>query len=167
MDFPLSSLGNCLCRGGPKVCRLSAGLEGVLQAALHAHVHLLALGARFQRASVDVAGATQLPLPADAGFDFALGDATIDVAIVANPPPGVLRGLANLRLIQSLWAGVESLLAKLLHLQAGGTGAEVVANTVERTGFFSEPSYTTVGEPYNPIKPTGTDTPRLDATFAH
>ncbi len=35
---------------------------------------------------------------------------TITVAVVANPPPGRLRGLANLRLIQSLWAGVERLL---------------------------------------------------------
>lgn len=37
-------------------------------------------------------------------------DAAIDIAIVANPPPGALRGLANLRLIQSLWAGVDTLL---------------------------------------------------------
>jgi len=34
----------------------------------------------------------------------------IEVAIVANPPPGSLRGLPRLRLIQSLWAGVEGLL---------------------------------------------------------
>lgn len=32
-------------------------------------------------------------------------------AVVANPPPGSLRGLPNLRLIQSLWAGVDRLLA--------------------------------------------------------
>lgn len=38
-------------------------------------------------------------------------DAAIDIAIVANPPPGALRGLADLRLIQSLWAGVDKLLA--------------------------------------------------------
>ena len=37
-------------------------------------------------------------------------DARIDVAIVANPPPGMLAGLPNLRLIQSLWAGVDRLL---------------------------------------------------------
>lgn len=36
--------------------------------------------------------------------------ATIDVAIVANPPPGSLQGLPALRLIQSLWAGVDRLL---------------------------------------------------------
>lgn len=35
----------------------------------------------------------------------------VAVAIVANPPPGSLRGLPALRLIQSLWAGVDRLLA--------------------------------------------------------
>lgn len=40
-----------------------------------------------------------------------VGDpATIECAIVAVPPPGVLTRLPNLRLIQSLWVGVESLL---------------------------------------------------------
>ena len=34
----------------------------------------------------------------------------IDVALVANPPPGVLATFPNLKLIQSLWAGVDSLL---------------------------------------------------------
>jgi glyoxylate/hydroxypyruvate reductase A len=37
--------------------------------------------------------------------------AAIDIAIVANPPAGALQGLPNLRLIQSLWAGVDRLLA--------------------------------------------------------
>lgn len=37
--------------------------------------------------------------------------AAIDIAIVANPAPAVLRGLPRLRLVQSLWAGVEKLLA--------------------------------------------------------
>ena len=32
-------------------------------------------------------------------------------AVVANPVPGSLRGIPNLRLIQSLWAGVDRLLA--------------------------------------------------------
>lgn len=32
-------------------------------------------------------------------------------AVVANPPPGSLQGLPRLRLIQSLWAGVDRLLA--------------------------------------------------------
>lgn len=34
----------------------------------------------------------------------------IDAAIVANPPPGSLQGLPRLKLIQSLWAGVDRLL---------------------------------------------------------
>lgn len=34
-----------------------------------------------------------------------------DIAIVANPASGALQGLPKLRLIQSLWAGVERLLA--------------------------------------------------------
>lgn len=40
------------------------------------------------------------------------GDAAeADIAIVANPPSGALQGLPRLQLIQSLWAGVEKLLA--------------------------------------------------------
>jgi glyoxylate/hydroxypyruvate reductase A len=42
------------------------------------------------------------------------GDAparAIDIALVANPPAGSLHGLPGLRLIQSLWAGVDRLLA--------------------------------------------------------
>ena len=35
----------------------------------------------------------------------------IDIALVANPSPGSLRDLPALRLIQSLWAGVDRLLA--------------------------------------------------------
>jgi glyoxylate/hydroxypyruvate reductase len=35
----------------------------------------------------------------------------IDAAVVANPKPGALAGLPRLRLIQSLWAGVDKLLA--------------------------------------------------------
>lgn len=38
------------------------------------------------------------------------GTDDVDVAVVANPPPGALRGLRGLRLIQSLWAGVDRLL---------------------------------------------------------
>lgn len=37
--------------------------------------------------------------------------ATIEAAIVANPPPGSLRDLPALRLVQSVWAGVDRLLA--------------------------------------------------------
>ena len=36
--------------------------------------------------------------------------ATIDVAVVANPEPALLASLPRLRLIQSLWAGVDKLL---------------------------------------------------------
>lgn len=45
------------------------------------------------------------------GRDAALAVAgTLQVAVVANPPPGSLQGLPKLRLIQSLWAGVDRLL---------------------------------------------------------
>jgi glyoxylate/hydroxypyruvate reductase len=37
--------------------------------------------------------------------------AEVDAAVVANPPPGSLQGLPGLRLVQSLWAGVDRLLA--------------------------------------------------------
>lgn len=37
--------------------------------------------------------------------------AQVEVAIVANPPPGTLQGLPRLKLIQSRWAGVDRLLA--------------------------------------------------------
>jgi glyoxylate/hydroxypyruvate reductase len=40
----------------------------------------------------------------------AASDHQIDVAIVANPAPAALQNLPNLRFIQSLWAGVETLL---------------------------------------------------------
>lgn len=36
--------------------------------------------------------------------------AEIDVALVAAPPPGTFGGLRNLKLVQSLWMGVEKLL---------------------------------------------------------
>lgn len=36
--------------------------------------------------------------------------AEVQAAVVANPPPGSLQGLPGLRLIQSLWAGVDRLL---------------------------------------------------------
>ncbi|MBN8511218.1 MAG: glyoxylate/hydroxypyruvate reductase A, partial [Burkholderiales bacterium] len=34
----------------------------------------------------------------------------VQAALVANPPPGSLQGLPQLRLIQSLWAGIDRLL---------------------------------------------------------
>lgn len=37
--------------------------------------------------------------------------ATVEAAVVANPAPGALAGLPRLRGVQSLWAGVERLLA--------------------------------------------------------
>lgn len=38
-------------------------------------------------------------------------DASVDVAIIATPPAGALAKLANVKFIQSLWMGVEKLLA--------------------------------------------------------
>lgn len=37
-------------------------------------------------------------------------DASIEMALVANPPPGALQGLPRLGFIQSMWAGVDKLL---------------------------------------------------------
>lgn len=48
---------------------------------------------------------------AQARAEPAAVQATIAAAVVANPPPGSLQGLPGLRLIQSLWAGVDRLLA--------------------------------------------------------
>ncbi|WP_066330647.1 2-hydroxyacid dehydrogenase [Azohydromonas lata] len=54
--------------------------------------------------------ALQAALPQAQWVDAVPG-AEVDVALVANPPPGSLRGLTGLKLIQSLWAGVDRLLA--------------------------------------------------------
>jgi glyoxylate/hydroxypyruvate reductase len=55
--------------------------------------------------------AAALPEAQWLGRDAALAVAdTVEVAVVANPPPGSLRGLPKLRLVQSLWAGVDRLL---------------------------------------------------------
>ena len=43
--------------------------------------------------------------------DSQAGSTRFDAAIVANPAPGSLAGVPGLRLIQSLWAGVDRLLA--------------------------------------------------------
>ena len=59
------------------------------------------------------AAALRLALPAGDRLVLRRGevdDATIEVAIVANPSAGSLAGLPALRLIQSLWAGVDRLL---------------------------------------------------------
>ena len=53
-------------------------------------------------------------LPEAMWLDVATARARPDevlAAVVANPPPGSLQGLPALRLIQSLWAGVDRLLA--------------------------------------------------------
>jgi glyoxylate/hydroxypyruvate reductase A len=46
-----------------------------------------------------------------AAEDLSAADHDIEAAVVANPAPGQLAGLPRLRLIQSLWAGVDRLLA--------------------------------------------------------
>jgi len=73
-------------------------LCGDLDAAEHAE-WLAALGAAMPEAQwLDLPAARAEP-------------AAVEAAVVANPPPGCLQGLPNLRLIQSLWAGVDRLLA--------------------------------------------------------
>lgn len=55
----------------------------------------------------------QAALPAERIVTSLAGEdaSDIDVAFVANPLPGALRDLPRLQLIQSLWAGVDKLLA--------------------------------------------------------
>lgn len=53
--------------------------------------------------------ALQAALPGET-LHLERGAEDIDIAIVANPPAGVLRDLPALRLVQSLWAGVDKLL---------------------------------------------------------
>ena len=56
--------------------------------------------------------ATALPEAQLLGREAGLREAdAVVAAIVANPPPGSLQGLPGLKLIQSLWAGVDRLLA--------------------------------------------------------
>jgi glyoxylate/hydroxypyruvate reductase A len=55
--------------------------------------------------------AAELPQAQWLSLDQAHADpAAVQAALVANPPPGSLQGLPALRLIQSLWAGVDRLL---------------------------------------------------------
>ena len=57
--------------------------------------------------------ALRLALPEANWLDAAQGPAAaagVDAAVVANPPAGSLVGFPRLRLIQSLWAGVDRLL---------------------------------------------------------
>ena len=58
--------------------------------------------------------ALQAALPEAGWLDLAAAradPAAVEAAVVANPLPGSLSGLPNLKLIQSLWAGVDRLLA--------------------------------------------------------
>lgn len=66
---------------------------------------------RAEREQWRLALATAMPEHRVVTESDGLDRARIEVAIVANPPAGSLRGLPSLRLIQSLWAGVDRLLA--------------------------------------------------------
>ena len=62
----------------------------------------------------DWLGVLRATMPEAQWLDLAQARArpdTVSAAVVANPPPGSLQGLPALRLIQSLWAGVDRLLA--------------------------------------------------------
>jgi glyoxylate/hydroxypyruvate reductase len=74
----------------------------------------------------------------------------VEAAVVANPPPGSLQGLPRLRLIQSLWAGVDRLLddptlppgvpiARMVDPAMGAAMAETAlwAVLALQRGFFS------------------------------
>ena len=77
-------------------------------------MHLLLTGDFDAAEQAEWAQALRAALPGHALWlhrDDAPSPAAIEVAIVANPPPGSLAGLPGLRLIQSLWAGVDRLLA--------------------------------------------------------
>ena len=66
-----------------------------------------------------------------------LDRSTIEVAVVANPSPGRLQGLPRLRLIQSLWAGVERLLADPT-VPAGVPIARMVEYVSARVGLLQQ-----------------------------
>ena len=73
------------------------------------------LASNFDAADLDAWWpALQRALPAERLLrdrsELAAGE-SIDIALVANPPSGALAGLPALRLVQSLWAGVDRLLA--------------------------------------------------------
>jgi glyoxylate/hydroxypyruvate reductase A len=81
--------------------------------------------------------ALRMALPADEWIDAsAVGTspdawAGADVAVVANPAPGALAGCTRLRLVQSLWAGVDRLLADAT-LPAGVPLARMVDPAMSR-----------------------------------
>ncbi len=73
--------------------------------------------------------------------DQVTNNGSVDLAIVANPPQGILSTLPNLRWIQSLWAGVDALLddptlpeavplVRLIDPTLAGSMAEAVATHV-------------------------------------
>jgi glyoxylate/hydroxypyruvate reductase len=76
-------------------------------------------------------------LPDDDWLDAAVDDIAspswrdADIAVVANPHPGRLAGCAQLKLIQSLWAGVDRLLADAT-LPAGVPIARMVDPAMNR-----------------------------------
>lgn len=55
-------------------------------------------------------GELQAAMPGEQWLLSAQPGIEVEAAVVANPPPGSLCGLVGLRLIQSLWAGVDRLL---------------------------------------------------------
>jgi glyoxylate/hydroxypyruvate reductase A len=81
--------------------------------------------------------ALRLALPADDWVDAGAGtsspaaSADADIAVVANPAPGALAHCTRLRLIQSLWAGVDRLLADAT-LPAGVPLARMVDPAMSR-----------------------------------
>jgi glyoxylate/hydroxypyruvate reductase A len=65
-----------------------------------------------ERSAWEQALATALPEARWLDLDAArAAPQTVRAAVVANPPPGSLQGLPGVQLIQSLWAGVDRLLA--------------------------------------------------------
>ena len=76
-------------------------MDVVVATSLDAHEHAV------WRRALEAAAPEFRWLDANGGEDAASAEA----AVVANPYPGALAGLPKLRLIQSLWAGVDRLLA--------------------------------------------------------
>ena len=67
------------------------------------HVLLRIEHAALRAAAPNVTWHTESSIPASLAQE-------IEVAVVANPPPGSLIGYPNLKFVQSLWAGVDRLL---------------------------------------------------------
>ena len=68
--------------------------------------------------------------------------ADVDMAIVANPPQGVLHTLPKLKLIQSLWAGVDALLGDPTLpeniTKPGGRGIFLMKHLCDEVAFFDK-----------------------------